>query len=194
MTRALARTWLLVLISPRAAFRIAASSRTADLGLRATLLRFIITAITEPLPLALIRRRPFRPPVVKLVGECHFYSVEVVFLPLFGLMSWLVMSATALAGVRRAGGSAQLHQVANIVGLGMLGPMAVLWPWDWAMIATNHFRVRFIAPGHALVEAWEAVLFAIGFSQAFGLRRGPALLLGSLLGAEYVGLAILFIR
>ena len=51
----------------------------------------------------------------------------------------------------------------------MLGPIALLWPWDWAMIA-------------------------VGFQPVFGFRQGPALQLGSLLGAEYVRLAMLFVR
>jgi hypothetical protein len=58
----------------------------------------------------------------------------------------------------------------------------------------DRFRRPEMAVSHALVELWEAILFAIGFNQVLGLGMVPALDLGPALGGTYVALAMLFVR
>ncbi len=55
---------------------------------------------------------------------------QVFFLPIFGVTIWLLMSAFAHVALRLAGKSSDFDLVLNIVGMGMLIPMAVTWAWD----------------------------------------------------------------
>lgn len=163
-------------------------------GLWAVGVRFVVTSLTTILALLLLGRSPFTAPYVTFLAPGEYYLAEVFFLPVFGVATWLFMVGVAHLAVRAGGRRCDFDRVLNVVGFGMLVPMAVLWPADWVMIATDTFRLPWTAVTHASVELWEALLFAVGFGKALRLRPLAAVLLGVGLGGVYVAMAVIFVR
>jgi hypothetical protein len=188
------RLWSTGLVAPRRAFDALGNEPEFRVGAAAVAIRFGVTALTELLPLAILRRRPFASPPVSLGRAAPYSTADVMLHPIFGLTVWGLMSTTATGALRLSGRPAELGQVMNVVGMGMVIPMPVLWAWDWTAIARNHWRPVPMATSHAAVELWEAALFAVGFNRRFGLERGPAIRLGLFLGGLYVLAAKVIIR
>lgn len=192
--RQFGRLWLSGLRSPRAGFDAIGTMPGARLGATAVLVRFAITALTEMLPLARLRRRPFSTPRLVLGRSAVYDARDITLLPVFGFAVWGLMSAVAHASLRLLGRPARFGQVLNVIGMGMLIPMPVLWAWDWLAIARNAWQPVPMAISHALVELWEAALFAVGLKRLFGVRPALAAVVGLLLGGVYVLAARLVIR
>jgi hypothetical protein len=104
------------------------------------------------------------------------------------------MSGFAHVLLRVAGKGSDMDRILNIVGLGMLIPMPVLWACDIAMIALNIFALPWSALSHATVQVWEASLEALGFRRLLRLRPLPAIGIALVINALYIGLAIIFAR
>ena len=104
------------------------------------------------------------------------------------------MSGFAHVLLRVAGKGSDMDRILNIVGLGMLIPMPVLWACDIAMIALNIFALPWSALSHATVQVWEASLEALGFRRLLRLRLLPAIGIALVINALYIGLAIIFAR
>lgn len=62
-------------------------------GFYSTLIRFIGTAITSIFALYLLNRRPFVPSYLTFLEEDSYYKAEILFLPLFGILVWLLSSS-----------------------------------------------------------------------------------------------------
>jgi Yip1 domain len=188
------RVWLSGVIHPGRSLDELKDKPAPQWGLRAVLIRFVTTALIEPFTLYLLGRKPFAPSYLTFLSTKDYYRAEVFFLPLFGLTLWLLMSALAHVLLRVAGKGSDMDRILNIVGLGMLIPMPVLWACDVAMIALNIFTLPWSAIIHATVQVWEAGLQALGFRRLLGLRILPAILLALLINALYIGLAMIFAR
>lgn len=188
------RLWMTGLVAPTRAFDDLKRAPAPSLGFWAVTTRFVVTSLTETVPLHALRRVPFASSRLPFLSTRHYYAAQRFFLPAYGLATWLMMSSLAYGLLRWTGRQARFDEILNIVGMGMLTPMPVLWPWDWIMIATNRYRMLPMAISHALVELWEAILFAVGFHRVLGLRKAPALALGMTLGTFYSTLSAIVIR
>jgi hypothetical protein len=196
-----ARVWGTGIVAPSRAFDQLRGKPVLSWGLSAVAIRFVVTSLSETVPLHALGRAPFTPSRLPFLPTRKYYAAQRFFLPAYGLATWLLMSALGYGGARwwqrqrmQETRPAQLGDLLNIVGMGMLIPMPVLWPWDWIMIATNRFRLPEMAVSHALVELWEALLFAVGFRRILGLSKAPALVLGLALGALYSTLSAIVVR
>ena len=192
--RKFARLWMTGLFAPTRAFDDLKTKPAPSWGFWAVSTRFVVTSLTETVPLHALGRVPFAPSRLPFLPTRKYYAAQRFFLPVYGVATWLIMGGASYGLLRWKGRRARFDEVLNIVGIGMLIPMPVLWPWDWIMIATNRYRVLQMAISHALVELWEATLFAVGFHRMLGLRKAPALGLGVALGTLYSALSSILIR
>jgi len=90
--------------------------------------------------------------------------------------------------------SGPVDQILNIVGIGMLVPMPVLWLCDWIMIGLNIFALPAAAITHTLAQLWETYIEVIGLNRIIGVRLPVALALAVVINIIYVLLAQFFIR
>ncbi|MBM3240584.1 hypothetical protein FJZ31_30235 [Candidatus Poribacteria bacterium] len=120
------QVWFLGIINPSRMFD-ELKSRPAPLwGFCAVLIRFVFTSLTTILALYLLGRVPFVPSNLAFLTTENYYSAEIFFLPIFGLVAWLLMSSSAHIVLRLAGKASDFDQILNIVGMGMLIPMPVM--------------------------------------------------------------------
>jgi hypothetical protein len=188
------RIWLSGVIHPTRSFDELKDKPAPQWGLLAVLIRFVMTALIELFPLYLLGRQPFAPSYLTFLSTKDYYQAEIFFLPLFGVALWLFMSGLAHVLLRIAGKGSDMDRILNIVGLGMLIPMPVLWACDIIMIALNIFVLPWSAISHATVQVWEASLEALGFWRLLRLRILPAIALALVINALYIGLAMIFAR
>lgn len=104
------------------------------------------------------------------------------------------MSAFAHVVLRLAGKGSDFDQILNIVGIGMLIPIPVVWVWNVTMIALNWYQLPVMASSHTLFQLWETSIEAMGFVRLLRLGIAPAIVLALLINALYVALAMIFIR
>ena len=124
----------------------------------------------------------------------NYYSAEIFFLPVFGFAIWLLGSAIVHLVLRLSGKASDIDQVLNIVGMGMLIPMPVVWLWDWTMIALDWYQITVMATSHSVFALWGVMLYSIGFKRILGLRTFLAIGLALAITIVYIALAMIFIR
>lgn len=196
---ALARLSAQGLVRPGVAMRALPDGGGPKVGLAAVLARFAVQDLAQTLPLALLGRRPFMPAKVPIRPE-HHYRAQLVFLPLFGMGAWLVMSGTAYGLLRLTGTRSDVRRVIDVrrvmdvIGLGMLIPMPVLWLSDAALIAADRFGMPELAFVNVPVQLWETALFGLGLRTALGLPWRHAALAGSAASTVYVLAASRLVR
>ncbi len=165
------------------------------LGFAAVLLRFVPTSLAVPLPLFLLGRTPFQQPYLSfLPSSSAYYLLEALWLPLFGIAAWLLMGGLAHTAVRLAGAASRFDVVLNVVGLGMLAPMPLVWTWDATMIATGGYTVVVMAVSHTVAQAWEAAVEAVGFRRLAGWSWRSAAGAAVAVNVVYVLAAMLVVR
>jgi hypothetical protein len=188
------QVWLSGLINPVRSLDELKGKPAPQWGLLAVLIRFIPTSLIVTLPLFLLGREPFYSSSLTFLATNNYYMAQVFFLPIFGLTIWLLMSACAHVVMRLAGKGSDFDLVLNIVGMGMLIPIPVVWVWDVTMIALNLYLLPVMAISHTLFQLWEASIEAVGFIKILRLRVVPAVFLSLIINAIYIALAAVFIR
>ncbi len=161
----LTQVWIRGAMHPVEAMRSLPANGAPRVGLACVITRFAVQDLVETLPLAVLGRPPFMPAKVPVRPE-HHYRAQLVFLPLFGLGEWLLMSGAAHAVLRLTGQQSDARRVMDVVGVGMLIPMPLLWVGDAALIAVGRFGMPALAFINVPVQAWETTLFGIGLHTA----------------------------
>lgn len=72
------------------------------------------------------------------------------------------MSGAAHGLLRLTGQESDVRRVMDVIGVGMLVPMPVLWLADAALIATDRFGMPALSFVNVPVQVWETALFGIG--------------------------------
>lgn len=188
------QVWLLGLIDPSRAFDELRSKPAPIWGLWAVLIRFAITSLTTTLILYLLNHTPFEPSHLTFLATENYYATEIFFLPVFGLAIWLLGSAIVHLILRLTRQTSDFDRILNILGMGLLIPMPVIWVWDWAIIALNLYQMMIMAISHSLFALWGVLLYSIGFKQILGLRTIIAIGLSVIFTIVYISLAIVFVR
>jgi hypothetical protein len=189
------QVWLLGLVNPSRAFDELRKKPAPSWGFWAILVRFVPTSLTSILALRLLGRTPFAPSYLTFLSTENYYTVEIFFLPIFGLVGWLLGGAVVHLCLRLTGNPSSFDWILNVIGFGLLIVMPVVWFLDWSTIALNVYGVGVTPIIHALISLWEVTLFGIGLSKMEGLHFWPACLLGLIVkGGVYIPLAILFVR
>ena len=188
------QVWLSGLVRPSRAFDELKTKPAPLWGLSAVLIRFIITSFTTILALHLLDREPFTPPNLTFLTTDNYYAAETAFLPVFGLAMWLLGSAVVHVILRLVGKQSDFDQILNIIGLGMLIPMPIVWLWDWTMIALNWYQMTVMAVSHSLFALWGVVVHSIGFKRILGLQALTSIGLALVIPAVYIPLAMIFVR
>ena len=163
-------------------------------GFFAVLIRFVVTTLTTGLALYLLGRRPFVPSEFVRLPDDRYYFAQLFFLPLWGFAIWILMTAVVHLILRLARKESDFDRILNIIGMGMLVPMPVLWLWDWAAVAFGLYKVTIMAITHSVAQVWEATVEAIGFAKVLRLKVVVAVLLSVLINGIYIALAMHFIR
>src|SRR5215831_18289485 len=83
------------LVDPRSTFIALRTQSSPLFGLLAVSTRFVLTSLTTIRALRALGVQPLYPSYLTLLDLTSYYAAESYFLPLFGLMIWLVMSAIA---------------------------------------------------------------------------------------------------
>jgi hypothetical protein len=175
------RLWWTGIVNP---FSMAGQMGDLDspsFGFFAVLIRFIVTTLTTGLALFLLGHRPFAPSELANLPDDRYYFAQLFFLPLWGFAIWMLMAATAHIILRLAGREDGFDRILNIIGMGMLVPMPLLWLWDWSAIAFGLYKVTIMAISHSVAQLWEATVEAIGFVKVLGLKVVSAVLLSVLI-------------
>ena len=189
------QVWLLGLVNPSRAFDELRKKPAPTWGFWAILVRYVPTALTTTLALQLLGRTPFEPSYLTFVSTESYYRAEIFFLPVFGVVVWLLGSAVVHLCLRLAGRPSSFDWVLNVIGFGLLIVMPVVWLLDWLSIALNLYGVGVIPVIHVLLSIWEVALFGIGLNKMEGLHFWPACLLGLIFTfGVYIPLAMLFVR
>jgi len=162
-------------------------------GLVAVVTRFAVQDLVQTLPLALLGRRPFMPSRLPIRPE-HHYRAQVVFLPFFGVIQWLLMGAAAQGVLRLTGERSDLSRVLDVIGQGMLSPMPPLWLCDAALIATDRFRLPELAVVNPAVQRCETALFGVGTRAVLKVSWPRAIAAGVAASVVYVVGASRFLR
>lgn len=181
-------------LRPRAAFRALGMQTRPMHGLLAVLTRFVVTSLTTISALHRLDVRPFAPSYLTCLDAADYYAAERYFMPLFGLASWLLMSAIAACLLAFGARRVDFARVLNVFGIGMLIPMPVVWAWDWAMIALGWYSVGVMAVSHLLFQLWETCLQTIGMHVVIGTRLPAAAAIALGANSVYILLAMLFVR
>ena len=188
------RVWLTGIVKPGQAMEALRSQPAPLWGLVAVLVRFILTSLFVALPLALLERTPFQPPYLAFIPEERYYLVLIFAFPLFGVVTWLLMSGCAHLLLRLSSHHTNLDQVANIVGMSMLIPVPIVLAWDLIMILAGTYQLATMAPSHSLFQVWETMQGILGFKRVLGLGTRPAVLVAIAINLIYVLMGALFSR
>jgi hypothetical protein len=192
---ALPRLWLLAVLKPFYLMEwLSKNKQTLNLGFLSVLLRFIVTTLTTGLLLFLLNRVPFAPSNLTFLATQNYYKAEMIFLPLWGIGIWLLMGSVAYLIIGLLGNRLQFDDILNIIDLGMLAPMPLLWIWDWTLIALNLHQAVIQAIAHSVAQSWEICVEAVGFKRVLGIRQGIAVAVAVIINFIYIGLAIILIR
>ena len=186
--------WFTGIVRPDNAMEALRTRPAPQWGLAAVVVRFVLTSLLVALPLALLGRTPFQPPYLSFIPEERYYLVLVFAFPLFGLVTWLLMSGSAHLLLRLSSHHPDFDQVANVVGMSMLIPVPIVLAWDLIMILAGTYRLATMAPSHSLFQIWETILGFVGFRRVLGLRTRPAIVVAIAINLIYVLLGALFSR
>jgi hypothetical protein len=163
-------------------------------GLVAVLLRFIGTSLTTVLFLHILGRLPFAPSELVRLPIEKYYSAEVWFLPAWGIGIWLLMASVSHLILRVFKAESDFDHILNIIGIGMLVPMPLLWIWDWTAIILGIYAMNVMAVTHTIAQLWEATIESICFIRVLRIRPIASVATAVLINGVYVALAIVFIR
>src|SRR5574340_941704 len=188
------QVWLTGLINPIRSFEELKGKPAPNWGLWAVLIRFLLTSIFVTLPLYLLGREPFTSSSLTFLTTRNYYAAQLLILPIFGVTIWLLMSALAHVMLRLANKGSDFDLILNIIGMGMLIPIPVIWVWDITMIALNLYVLPVMAISHSLFQLWETSIEAVGFIKLLRLKVVPAVCLALIINAIYVAFAATFIR
>jgi hypothetical protein len=163
-------------------------------GLRAVLIRFVVTSLTTTLALHLLGGLPFAPSRLTFLPMEDYYRAQILFLPLWGLGIWLLMASMAHIFIRLAGKRSSFDQVLNVIGMGMLVPMPAVWLFDWTAIGFSFYTMMPMAISHSASRLWEVGIEATGLNKVLGLRLPIAVTVAMVINVVYVLLAMALIR
>jgi len=188
------QVWFSGLINPSRAFEELKNKPAPMWGFLAVLIRFVVTSLTTTLALHLLGREPFYPSSLTFLPTESYYAILIFILPLFGIAAWLLMSGVAHLILRLAGRASDFDQALNVVGMGMVIPMPVVWLWDWTMIGLNAYKLPMMAASHAVFQAWETGIETVGLKRVLGLRASFALGVAVVVNLVYILLGTIFAR
>ena len=188
------RVWFTGIVHPAGAMEALRTRPAPFWGLGAVLVRFVLTSLSVALPLALLRRTPFQPSYLSFIPGESYYLVLVFAFPLFGVVTWLLMSGCAHLLLRLSSHQTDFDQVANIVGMSMLIPIPIVLAWDLVMILAGTYQLATMASSHSLFQVWETVLGIVGFKRVLDLGTRPAILIAIVINLVYVLMGALFSR
>jgi hypothetical protein len=187
--------WFLGIVNPSRAFDELRRRPAPRWGFWAVIVRYVPTALTTTLALHLLGRTPFVPSYLTFLSTEDYYAAEIFFLPVFGLVVWLLGSAVVHLCLRLAGRPSSFDWILNVIGFGLLIVMPLVWLLDWLSVALHGYGVGVTPVIHVLLSFWEVALFGVGLSKMEGLRFWPACLLGLIFTAGvYIPLAMLVVR
>jgi hypothetical protein len=188
------RIWLLGITAPSRIFYTLGDKPAPFWGMSAVLIRFVVTSLTSILSLYLLGRLPFAPSRLSFLPVENYYRAEIFFLPFWGLGIWLLMGGITHLAIRLFGKRNDFDRILNIIGLGMIVPMPVLWLFDWTAIGLDFYGLMPQAVSHSIAQTWEAGVEAVGFKKLLGLGLPFAVALAVIINAVYILLAMIFIR
>lgn len=187
------RVWILLAVRPARGFDVLGRRPAPGWGFAAVVIRFVPTALIV-LALYVRGQLPFYPPYFTFIPADRYLLFESLFLPLFGVATWLLMSATAHTARRLTGAASSFDVTLNVIGMGLLTPMVLVWTWDALMIALGTYTVVVMAVSHTLAQAWEGTVEAIGLRRLGGYSWAAAVSTSTAVNLLYIGLANVSIR
>lgn len=189
------KLWFLGITNPRTAFAELRKKPAPLWGLWAVLIRFVTTSFTSILLLYLLNRKPFVTPCLSFLSEENYYAAEIFFLPVFGVLGWLLAGSVVHIILRLSKKTNDFDWILNVIGWGLLIVMPAVWLLDWITIGLNIYGQGLTPVIHAFISVWEIVLMAIGLTEIKGLNFWPAFALGFIVKAGiYIPMAAIFVR
>ena len=190
------RIALMSYLHPRQAMDILAKQESPLYGAVYVLLRGVCLSLFLYLPFFILKFEPITPAYLALFDTPNYFLYAALMWPLFGLLSWLFVSASSYLILRLLRYPVNFDQLLNVGGLLNLIIGIVIILSDWVMVALGlHTNANFLGITHLVIaDPWAIALTSIFYKKYFRVPVWLSILLGLLTRILYFPLAWIFIR
>lgn len=181
---------------PRRAMEAITELETPRYGALYLLIRALLISLLFYLPFYLLRFQPITLAYLQVLNTPNYFLYAVFFWPAFAVVEWIYLGGIAYVVLRLLGYTVDFDEILNLSALLSLAIGIVLFVFDWLMVAVGwHNNAIFLGIAHVLIVApWSITLTAIYYDERFEVSPWVTVLLGILLQALYIPLAMLVVR
>lgn len=181
---------------PRQAMDFLAEQSSPLYGAGYVLVRGILLSILIYLPFYLLKFEPITPAYLSIFDTPNYFLYAALMWPIFGILSWLYVSAPSYLILRLLKYPVNIDQLLNLGGLLNLSIGIVIILSDWLMVVLRlHTNAILLGVSHLIIaDPWAITLTAIFYKKFFKVPVWLSILLGILTRILYFPLAWVFIR
>jgi hypothetical protein len=190
------RILFLTYLHPRQAMDALAELKTPHYGALYAFMRGLLLALLFYLPFYLLKFKPISPAFLQVFDTPDYFLYAALMWPLFGVLSWLYVSAASYLILRLLNYRVDFDRLLNLGGLLTLAIGIVIILFDWLMVAAGlHTSANFMGIAHLVIaDPWSITLTSIFYKKYFGVPAWLSVLLGILTRLLYMPMALVFIR
>ena len=188
------RAWLSGYRSPSHVIEGLRGRPAPQWGFYGQLTRTVLDSLLLYVPLALMGREPSTPPYLTFLSADRYYAASALFMPVFILLHWLLLSALVHLLLRLAGRRSQIDLIMNVTGMTALAVGAFLLVWDWAYILLGFRDPVILGVSHLIFDLWGIAITIVGFKRLLGVPVWLGIVLNGVWLAVGVPLAMIFVR
>jgi hypothetical protein len=183
-------------IHPRRALDALSKLDTPHAGFLYAFARGLCLSLLFYLPFFLLKFQPITPAYLAVFDSPDYFLYAALMWPLFGVLSWLYLSAPDYLILRLLKYPVNFDQLLNLGGLLNLAIGIVILLFDWVLVFLGmHTDPAVIGIAHILIaDPWSIVLTAYFYKKHFQVPVWLSILLGLLTRLLYFPLALVFIR
>jgi hypothetical protein len=171
------QVWLSGYVNPSRVIEGLEDKPAPHWGFYAQLTRGLLDSLLLYLPLALLGHQPSTPSYLTFLPVEHYYAASVLFVPVFVIAQWLLLSAVVHLILRLSGWASDIDQILNITGMVALIVGALLIAWDWIWVLMGWRNIVLLGVSHLVLVIWAVVITTLGFHRILGVPVWLAVLL-----------------
>jgi len=183
-------------LHPRQALDALSRLDNPRIGALFALTRGVFLSLFMYLPFYLLNFKPITPAYLAVFDSPDYFFHAALMWPLFGVLSWLYLSAPDYLILRLLKYRVNFDQLLNLGGLLNLAIGLVILLFDWMLVFLGvHNDPALIGFAHILIaDPWSIALTAYFYKKHFQVPVWLSILLGLLTRILYFPLALVFIR